>query len=95
MTVYAIVQLNIHDRARYDIYANALMPVLSQYSGRLLVADDEPRVLEGQWTGDRVVVLEFDDRAAFRTFAGSPEYGAIVGDRHGGAESTIVLVRGV
>jgi len=95
MTVYAIVQLSIRDRARYDRYSDAFLPVLHQYGGRLLVADDEPRVLEGAWGGNRVVLLEFDDRGAFRAFAGSPEYQAIVGDRLASGDTVTTLVRGL
>jgi uncharacterized protein (DUF1330 family) len=95
VSVYVIVQLQIHDRARYDKYAEGLVSVLKQYGGELLVADDEPRVLEGEWIGDRVVMLRFADRDAFRTWATSPEYQAIVGDRQAGSNAVITLVRGL
>jgi uncharacterized protein (DUF1330 family) len=95
VTVYAIAQLRIHDRAPYERYAAAFMPVLRQYGGRLVVADGAPEVAEGEWDGNRVVVLAFDDRDAFTTWAGSPEYQAIVTDRWAAAETTILLVRGV
>jgi uncharacterized protein (DUF1330 family) len=71
------------------------MPVLRQYGGRLVVADGEPEVMEGEWTGNRVVVLAFDDRDALTTWANSPEYQAIVQDRWDAAETTILVVRGV
>ena len=90
-----IVQLKIHDRPRYDKYAEALVPVLHQYGGEALVADDQPRVLEGEWDGDRVVMLRFADRDAIRTWATSPEYQAIVGDRHAGSNAVITLVHGL
>ncbi len=95
MSVYVIVQLSIHDRTRYDQYAGAFMPVLKQYHGTLLAADDGPRVLEGEWSGDRVVLLRFDDRDTFQAWASSPEYQAIVGDRHAGSTAVITLVRGI
>ena len=95
MTVYAIAQLRIHDRDPYERYAAAFMPILRQYGGRLVVADGAPEVAEGKWDGNRVVVLAFDDRDAFHTWANSPEYQAIVKDRWAAAETTILLVRGV
>jgi uncharacterized protein (DUF1330 family) len=70
------------------------MPVLRQYGGRLVAADGEPEVVEGEWTGDRVVILAFDDHDAFTTWAGSPEYQAIVQDRWDAADTTLLLVRG-
>jgi uncharacterized protein (DUF1330 family) len=95
VTVYAIAQLRIHTQAPYERYAAGFMPVLRQYGGRLVVADGEPEVMEGEWTGNRVVVLAFDDRDAVTTWANSPEYQAIVQDRWDAAETTILLVRGV
>lgn len=95
VSVYVIVQLSIHDRERYDRYAAALLPVLQQYHGTLVAADDQPRVLEGEWPGNRVVLLRFADRDTFRTWATSPEYQAIVGDRHGGSTGVVTLVRGL
>jgi uncharacterized protein (DUF1330 family) len=93
MSVYVIVQLSIHDRSRYDAYAAAMPATLTQHGGTVLAADDGPRVLEGEWTGDRVVLLQFPDRDAFRTWASSPEYQAIVADRHAGSDAVITLVR--
>lgn len=95
MTVYAIAQLRIHDQAPYERYVAGFMPVLRQYGGRLVVADGEPEVMEGEWAGNRVVVLAFDDRDAVTTWVNSPEYQAIVQDRWDAAETTILLVRGV
>jgi uncharacterized protein (DUF1330 family) len=95
VTVYAIVQLRIHDPAPLERYAAGFMPVLHQYGGRLVVADGSPEVAEGEWTGDRVVVMAFDDHDAYHMWANSPEYQAIVTDRWAAAETTILLVRGV
>jgi uncharacterized protein (DUF1330 family) len=95
MSVYVIVQLSIHDRDRYDVYAAAFPPVLAQYGGTALAADDAPRVLEGEWPGHRVVLLSFPDRDAFRAWASSAEYQAIVGDRHASSEAVVTLVRGL
>ena len=95
MSVYAMIQLTIHDRARYDVYSNAFMPVLEQYGGKLLVAQDNPQVMEGEWTGDRVVLLEFADKKAFLTWATSPEYTEIAKDRLAGSNAVVLLARGV
>ena len=57
MTVYAVAQLTIHDRARYQRYVAAFMPILTKYGGRLLAADEHPEVTEGRWDGDKVVLI--------------------------------------
>jgi len=96
MGVYALAQLRIHDKARYDRYMSRFMPVLEQYEGVLLAADEAPRVLEGQWWDrNKVVLMEFADAAAFRAWATSPEYTEIAEDRKAGAEAVVLLIKGL
>lgn len=91
MSVYALAQLRIHDREAYGRYMAGFMPVLSKYNGRLLAADEAPKVLEGQWWDrNKVVLMAFADEAAFRAWATSPEYQAIAVDRVAGAHAVVL-----
>ena len=96
MSVYALAQLRIHDAERYGRYMSRFLPVLEQYNGVLLAADEAPRVLEGQWWDrNKVVLMEFADAAAFRAWATSPEYTEIAEDRKAGAEAVVLLIKGL
>ena len=95
MTVYAIAQLSIHDRVRYDRYVAAFMPVLMKYGGRLLAADERPEIVEGQWSRDKVIVVAFSDSDTFRTWVTSAEYRDISKDRLAATEGVVLLVRGL
>jgi uncharacterized protein (DUF1330 family) len=95
MTVYAIAQLKMKDRAAYDRYQARFFEVFRKFNGRLLAADESPLVLEGTWPCDKLVMMSFPDEAAFRTFADSPDYLEISGDRKGGADATVLLVKGL
>lgn len=68
MTVYAIAQLKMTDRAAYDRYQARFFDVFRKYNGRLLAADERPRVLEGAWPHDKLVMMSFPDEAAFLAF---------------------------
>jgi len=92
--VYVIAQLSITDRAAYDRYQARFMPVLERYDGRLLAADEHPRVLEGTWEREKVVLLAFRDEPTFRAWAESAEYEEIARDRKAGASAVVLLVRG-
>jgi uncharacterized protein (DUF1330 family) len=94
VTVYAIAQLKFTDRAAYDRYQARFMDVFARYSGTLLAADESPRVMEGQWDREKVVLMSFPDEAAFRAWAESPEYQDISRDRHAGADSLVLLIKG-
>lgn len=95
MSVYALAQLRIHDAERYGRYMSRFMPVLEKHNGKLLAADEAPRVLEGQWWDrNKVVLMEFADTAAFRAWATSPEYTEIAEDRKAGADAVVLLIKG-
>ena len=94
MTAYVIARVAVHDRAPYDRYAAAFLPVLQRYGGRLLSADEAPEGMEGDDTR-KVVLLAFDSSEAARAWADSPEYRLIARDRDAGASVTAVLARGV
>lgn len=100
MAVYAVIQLRIHDRERYNRYMGAFVAnyaeVFGKFGGKLLAADDAPRVLEGEWWDrNKVVLMEFPDAAAFSAWATSPEYNAIAVDRVAGAEAVVLLIKGL
>jgi len=94
LTVYAIVQLKMTDRAAYDRYQARFFDVFKKFSGRLLSADENPAVLEGAWDRDKVVLMSFPDAAAFHAWANSPEYLEIAKDRKAGAQAVVLLARG-
>lgn len=71
------------------------MPILIKHGGRLLAADEHPEVTEGQWDGDKIVLMAFPDREAFTAWATSPEYREIAKDRLAAAQTTGILVRGL
>jgi uncharacterized protein (DUF1330 family) len=94
MSCYVVARVAIHDRAAYDRYASHFMRVLGRYDGRLLVSDERPEPMEGDWDGRKLVVLSFADREAARTWANSPEYQEIAEDRIAGADTIAVMAQG-
>ena len=95
MSVYAIAQLWIHDPAAYGRYARKFMQVFQKYQGRVLVADENPQILEGVCDVDKVVVVTFPDEPSFREWVQSPEYLEIAEDRKAGASSIVMLVNDI
>ncbi|WP_174186828.1 DUF1330 domain-containing protein [Nocardia barduliensis] len=95
MTVYVIAQLKFTDRAAYDRYQARFLDVFVRYSGTLLAADESPRTIEGVTDREKVVLMSFPDEPSFRAWAESPEYQEISKDRHAGADTVSLLVRGL
>jgi uncharacterized protein (DUF1330 family) len=93
--VYAIAQLRFTDRAAYDRYPLRFMEVFRRHPGTLLAADESPQVIEGRWDREKLVLMSFPDEAAFHGWAQSPEYQDISKDRRAGADTVVLLVKGL
>jgi uncharacterized protein (DUF1330 family) len=50
-------------------------------AGRLIAAYERSEVIEGDWPGDKVVVLAFPDQGTITSWAPSSEYWQIAEDR--------------
>jgi uncharacterized protein (DUF1330 family) len=94
MTVYIVAQLKFTRRELYNRYQSRFADVFRKFKGRLLAADEQPAVLEGDWERDKVVILSFPDDEAAREFHDSPEYREIAEDRKAGADAVVLSVRG-
>ncbi len=95
MTVYVVGQLDVSDPDAYDRYRARFRGVLDKFDGRVLAADDHPRIIEGHWKRDKIVLLSFADETAFHRFWQSADYQGIVKDRHAGTHADILLVKGI
>lgn len=90
-----IAQLRFTDRSAYDRYQAKFPDVFARHPGKLLAADESPRVVEGHWGREKVVLMSFPDENSFRNWAESPEYQDISSDRRAGADAVILLVDGL
>jgi uncharacterized protein (DUF1330 family) len=95
MTVYVIAQIKFTREEYYRRYQSRFADVFKSFKGRLLVADENPKVLDGEFTRNKVVVMEFPDEREAMRFLDSPAYQQISKDRIAGAETLSLLVKGL
>ncbi|QRF56487.1 DUF1330 domain-containing protein [Variovorax paradoxus] len=95
MPAYIIAQLAFTDLEAYRRYQRAFPAVFARFDAQLLVADEAPEILEGEWPRDKVVVMQFEDKDAARAFQDDPGYAAIARDRKAGADAVVLLVEGL
>jgi uncharacterized protein (DUF1330 family) len=93
MSVLILAQLRFKDRGRYDRYQARFADVFRKFRGRVVAADEHPRLLEGHDGPDKVVILEFPDEAAASEFQNSAEYREISIDRKAGADALVLQFR--
>jgi uncharacterized protein (DUF1330 family) len=65
---YVIVDVDIHDTARYTAYMERVRPALEDAGGRYLVRGGAQTRYEGRWTPARLVLLEFPSKQAWESF---------------------------
>ena len=95
MAAYVIVETDITDPEGYERYKAASPGAVAAGGGRFLVRGGDMDVLEGDWRPPRLVVLEFDDLAAARSWYDSEIYRQARALREGTARLSMVAVQGV
>ena len=94
MSVYFVVQEQVTDVEGLKAYEQAAR-ASSLGSGRALAGDNSVEVIEGDWHGSRLVILEFDDEEAFREWYESAEYQQALPMRLAATDSRGALVKGL
>lgn len=95
-TVYVVALIQVED---WDTFNEDYLPTTAERiqanNGSVLVATDEAEELEGEWSCNWTVILEFPSEADANGFLEDDEYGEVVGVRHEAAEfSNIALLPG-
>lgn len=91
---YLVAEVDVLDPAGFEDYRQAVAPMIARFGGRYLVRGGDVTPLEGQPPTSRIVVIEFADVAAARTFWDSDEYAPVAAIRHRTANSRIYMVEG-
>lgn len=94
MNAYLILDLTIHDFERFLEYINKIPEFINKHSGRYIVQGEVPTVMEGDWSPERVVVIEFPSREQANRFLQDPEAQPLFALRHKTTTSKLLLVDG-
>ena len=79
MPAYLIAEHIITDAAKFDEYRTKAAPMIARYGGRYLTKGGSHTLPEGgHWRPERVVIIEFPDRAALDRWYNAPEYQPLI-----------------
>ncbi len=95
MAAYVIVDIRVTDRERYERYKDLAAPTVAQYGGRYVVRGGQTQTLEGEWSPQRIVVLEFPSAERAKEWWDSPEYAPAKDVRQRTASTEMIVVEGV
>ncbi len=95
MSAYVIVHIEVQDESTFGEFRERVSATVESHGGRYLARGGNVEVVEGSWTADRIVVIEFDDVDKAATWLNSPEYTDLKKIRQQAANATILVVEGV
>jgi uncharacterized protein (DUF1330 family) len=94
MPAYVIADINVQDAATYRDYVALVPGTLEPFGGRFLVRGGAHETLEGDWTPNRLIIVEFPSADHARRWHESDAYVAAMAIRQRSSTGSLVLVEG-
>ena len=95
MAAYVIAIIDITNADAYQEYARQVPAIIAKYGGRYLMRGGKMELREGEWPGQRTVILEFPSLARAREWYDSPEYRPVREIRQANSRGRIAFFEGV
>lgn len=95
MSAYVIVDIQVHDPAKFEDYKKIGPPSIAAYGGKYLARGGATEILDGTWKPERTVIIEFPNMERAREWYNSKEYAEGIKVRHACATSQFLLVEGI
>jgi uncharacterized protein (DUF1330 family) len=91
---YVLMIERITDQAGMDAYSRAAMPAMRESGAIPLAVDPQHTLLEGEWPGERTVLLEFPSVDAAQAWYDSDSYEAAKPLRQAAGTTHAVILSG-
>jgi uncharacterized protein (DUF1330 family) len=94
LAVYLVIEVEIKDEDTYREYVERVRPVVEEHGGRYLARGGEVTPVSGNWSPERVVLIEFPSALAVRRCFSSEEYTKLIHLRERSTEGRALIVEG-
>jgi len=74
MTAYVVVDIHVTDPVGYEEYKRLAPAAVELYGGKYIARGGKTEILEGDWSPNRMVILQFDSSEQAKKWLNSPEY---------------------
>ena len=74
MKAIAIVDMEINDPEGYSKYPPLVWPLIEKHGGVITYRISDFETVEGDWCPNRLLIVEFPDKAAAKAFLADPDY---------------------
>jgi uncharacterized protein (DUF1330 family) len=93
MSVYAVLDVEVHDPELYAEYQRDVPEMIGRYGGRY-VTRGAPLMCLNDWKPERIVILEFPSQEDLQAFITAPEYQPLLEIRNRATTSNVVVLDG-
>ena len=95
MSAYVIVDIEVTDATAYEKYKALAPAAIASFGGRFLARGGRAETLEGDWSPNRIVVIEFQSVERAKAWLASAEYAPALAIRRQNANCKMIVVEGV
>ncbi|WP_421765456.1 DUF1330 domain-containing protein [Ekhidna sp.] len=93
MPAYVISMMSIHDQETYKKYTDRTPDIVKKYGGKFLTRGEEVITVEGTPYTDRMVILEFPNKACVEDWFEDPDYQEAMKFRHASSSMHMLLIQ--
>lgn len=94
MAAYVIVDMTVNDAVRIEEYRKLAGASVAAHGGKFLVRGGRCEILDGDWSPQRMVLIEFPGMEQAKGWRASPDYRKACEIRDRAATTRMVLVEG-
>ena len=95
MSAYVILDLSIHDPKEIIEYQKLAPISIAAYDGKIIVRGGHLTTLEGEWSPERLVIIEFATAERAKEWYNSHMYTKASIHRNNAATSKMIIVEGI
>ena len=95
MSAYVIFAFDkTKDQSEIEEYRRMAGPSVAEHGGKILIRRSPVDTVEGAWSPDTVVLLEFDSMEIVRAWYNSAAYQSAIAVRQRGADAVVSFIEG-
>lgn len=94
MPAYVVLDIAVKDPDLFEEYRKLAPATIEAYGGKYVARGGKAEALEGDWTPNRIVILEFENAEIAKSWLNSPEYREARSMRQKAATSHTIVVEG-
>ena len=94
MTIYVVVDNDVHNTEEYAKYLKLITPTVEKYGGHYVIRAGQILFADTDWQPDRLVVIAFDDHEQAMQWVTASDVTPIHDMRRANATSRLIVIKG-